>query len=521
MMKSQTILVADNSGRHTGGYVDKEVAHTGNGKRHLAITVLLYNSNGQVLLQHRKHKIHNDIWDFSGSTHHLHKADGTDETTEEATYRCLREEWGIKARIDLKILGGVNYFAKDGKYCENEHDIIVVGKWDGVLKPNKTVNYGHKWVDEAWLLKDIKKNPKKYAPWAVMGAGLINRNDEFEILLAKFLSEFEPYSRNYFKNKQKEIKKYPTLIGDIYSDLEDISAGGKRVRGFLVYLGFLVGGGHNLKKILPVSMAIELLHTFLLIHDDIIDKSDIRRGKLTIHKRYEKKFDYHYGISQAIVAGDTACFEAIDLINSSNFDSKRKKLCLEVISKVILETTYGELLDVEYSYKRPKLKQIEQVTDLKTARYTFVGPLTIGAILAGARKSQLSAINRYGLKVGYIFQLVDDILGVFGNEEILGKSTLSDMREGKNTLLIYNARELATLPDKKRLDKLWGKDDADEGDLKIVKDIIKRCGAYDWCITEINSLSRKSSAYLSDITDDEKLRKVFLQMAEFIVSRTK
>ena len=173
---NQTILVADKNGKHTGEYISKEIAHTGRGKRHLAISVLLYNNKSQVLLQHRKHKIHDDIWEFTGSTHHLHRNDGTDETSEEATYRCLRREYGIAERIPLKILGGVNYFAADGKFCENEYDVILVGEFNGKLRPDEQVSYSYKWVDEKEFLKDIDENPKKYAPWAVEAIKIVKKN---------------------------------------------------------------------------------------------------------------------------------------------------------------------------------------------------------------------------------------------------------------------------------------------------------------------------------------------------------
>lgn len=176
MQRDEIILVVDRRGNHTGEYIDKNLAHTGRGKRHLAITVLLRNSRGQVLLQHRRHKIHNDIWDLTGSTHHLHKGDGNDETSAEATYRCLRREYGIVQKIPLKVVGGVNYFAKDGKNCENEHDVILIGEYNGQLKPNKSVAYKYKWVEETDFFEDINKNPAKYAPWAVIAAEILAKH---------------------------------------------------------------------------------------------------------------------------------------------------------------------------------------------------------------------------------------------------------------------------------------------------------------------------------------------------------
>ncbi len=166
----QTILAVDDNGKFSGEYIPKKVGHSGEGKRHLAITVLVYNSKNQVLLQKRKHKVFDNIWDFTASTHPLHKEDGTDETLEEATLRALKEEYGISPTSPrlrgVKDVGEVNYYAKAGDLCENEHDHILVGEYNGKFHINPETAYEVKWVDKKELLKDIEQNPKKYSPWA-------------------------------------------------------------------------------------------------------------------------------------------------------------------------------------------------------------------------------------------------------------------------------------------------------------------------------------------------------------------
>lgn len=342
---------------------------------------------------------------------------------------------------------------------------------------------------------------------------------DFKSELKSFLSTFEEYSAGYFVQKIKDSSKYPKLITKFYEDLADFTKGGKRMRAFLVYLGYVVGGERNLQKVLPVSLAVEIIHSFLLIHDDIIDKSETRRGKVTIHERYGKLFDSHYGVSQAIVLGDMAYLEAFNLVNSSAFSSDLRIICQNKLNKVLLETVYGEALDVEYSYKKPKFSDIMQIADLKTARYSFVGPLSVGGILSKCSDGQMKALLEFGLLVGLAFQLQDDYLGVFGDEKILGKSVLSDMREGKNTLLIYKARELGTADDRKILDRLWGKSTANNGDLEKIKKVIIKTGAGNWCGGEMKRLVGRARKYIKQMTKDAKLQKVIGQMADFIVTR--
>ncbi len=531
---TEQVIEVDKEGVPTGKLISKAFAHTGRGRRHLAISILLYNRRGEVLLQHRKHKIHNSIWDFTGSTHHLRKKDGSEETAQEATYRCLLREYGISKKIPLKILGGVSYFAQDGQLCENEYDIILTGEYDGKISPNKYVAYKYKWVDEQNFLDDVSENPKKYAPWVRLAMPLIQESEpsHFEKTLKKFLAIFEPYLKKYFKDKIESLDNYPPLIRKFYEDLFDFSASGKRLRAFLVWLGYYSGRvtkgqgdkvEERIKEILPIALAFEIIHSFLLIHDDIIDKSETRRNKPTIHKRYEKLAGAHYGISQAIIIGDIACFEAIRLINSSNFGDRIKRICLDKLTGVILETAYGEALDVENALSKKRnrisLGDIWQVTDLKTARYSFVGPLIIGAVLVGAGKKQIEALTGFGLSTGKAFQLQDDILGIFGNEKGLGKSTLSDMREGKNTLLIYKALAQANKGDKQKILKIWGSPITNKSDLEIIKGLIKKSGALEFCEKEKVKLANSAYKQIENISKANSLKLLYRGLVDFSVNR--
>lgn len=161
----QTILSVDDNGKFLG-YIPKEEGHTGEGRRHLAIAVLLQNSKNQVLLQKRKHKIFDNIWDITGATHPLHLENKTNESLEEATGRCLAEEWRIKQKIALKNLGFFNYFAQYGDNCENEHCFLMIGQYDGEVSLNPDLGYEYKWVEKEEFLKDIAQNPANYTPWA-------------------------------------------------------------------------------------------------------------------------------------------------------------------------------------------------------------------------------------------------------------------------------------------------------------------------------------------------------------------
>lgn len=180
-MNSGMILACNGAGVFSGEYIPKAVGHTGEGKRHLAIAVLLYNNQGQVLLQRRKHRVFDDIWDVTGATHPLHREDGTDETLEEATLRCLKVEYDIDNTIALKNLGAFNYFAKYGRLCENEHCYLLIGEYNGNFKLNQAVGYGYKWMDKQEFLEDIESKPENYSPWAVKSVEILKKERFFEV----------------------------------------------------------------------------------------------------------------------------------------------------------------------------------------------------------------------------------------------------------------------------------------------------------------------------------------------------
>ncbi len=177
-MDNQIILACDDNGNFLE-YIPKEVGHTGEGRRHLAITVLLYNKDGQVLLQKRKHKVFDNIWDFTASTHPLHKEDGIDETLEEATIRALQDEYGIE-EVKLKEVGSFNYFAQINGLCENEHDSLLIGEYNGEIQLNPDIAYEAKWVDKKELLQDMAENPDKYSAWAKESLKVLKEVDFFD-----------------------------------------------------------------------------------------------------------------------------------------------------------------------------------------------------------------------------------------------------------------------------------------------------------------------------------------------------
>ena len=179
-MSNQIIIVCDDEGNPTGEYIPKMEGVSGDGKKHLAVSVLLVNKKNKVLLQKRKHLVFDNLWDVTASTDLSHFDSGKDETLEDAVRRCLKREYNIDSVNNLKNLGGFSYFAKDGSHCENEYDVVWVREYDGEVNLNPEVGYEYKWMDKQDFLKDIETNPQNYTPWAIEGAKVLKDKGFFE-----------------------------------------------------------------------------------------------------------------------------------------------------------------------------------------------------------------------------------------------------------------------------------------------------------------------------------------------------
>ncbi|MFD0070821.1 polyprenyl synthetase family protein, partial [Streptomyces sp. NPDC127574] len=190
---------------------------------------------------------------------------------------------------------------------------------------------------------------------------------------------------------------------------------------------------------LKAAASLEMFDASMLIHDDIIDASDTRRGHPTVHRQT--------GTDAAILIGDLALILADDLLHSAGFTPDQLTSALRVANRLRADTVYGQYLDVLHAGQPPaELEPALAITHYKTAKYTIEGPLLLGAALAGADDGLRDTLSAYGIPVGEAFQLRDDLLGVFGDPNTTGKPALDDLREGKATVLMALALQNADPP---------------------------------------------------------------------------
>ncbi len=342
---------------------------------------------------------------------------------------------------------------------------------------------------------------------------------DFEKFLKSEAEKIEAVELKHLKAWESWLsKKIPGLKPHAKAFIKACS-GGKKIRGALINLGYKIAGGKS-DSILDIAAAYEIFHTSILAHDDVIDQSPIRRGRPSL---YRVLGGGHHGISQAISLGDLGFFLASKIISSSDFEDRKKIKALEYFAKTTIDTALGEMLDVELPYLDKKRQESDVLTIMKykTARYSVSSPLQLGAILANADKKLIDNLGEFGENLGIAFQIQDDILGVFGKEETLGKSNKSDIEEGKNTLLIVEALKKATPKQKKKLHKHYGSGTLSALGFKLVREIFTETKALSYAQKQAVKYVTFAKKIIPDITKDTKMSTLLEHTADYLVERQK
>lgn len=302
--------------------------------------------------------------------------------------------------------------------------------------------------------------------------------------------EVEAWIDALLTQKEQEAAMISPEFQDMVAQARQfIARGGKRMRPQLVTRTYQAFGGSNTEAIARVAASQELFHAFALVHDDIIDRDAIRWGGPNIAGHYLANFlsrmepanAEHYSSAWALLAGNLYLDLAFESLTLSGFTPGRILKAQKLMQQTLFKMIGGELTDVAVSLPgNPEGGQtvdFNRMYEAKTSVYSFCTPLRLGAMFAGAGSTLDKQLNEFGYHLGIAFQIRDDLLGVFGDEAKLGKSNLSDIREGKRTLLMFFGLEMASPPQKAKLTAILGKADADKADLATVQTVLRRCGA--------------------------------------------
>ena len=287
-------------------------------------------------------------------------------------------------------------------------------------------------------------------------------------------------------------------------------AGGKRMRPSMVVAACRAVGGDGSKAV-PMAVAIEYIHNFTLIHDDLMDGDEVRRGMKTSHVLY--------GLPTAVLAGDALFAKAFQIIAGLDVPGDCLQRILSVTSKAVWDLARGQQMDVnnENADFIPLDHYIETIK-LKTS-VLFAAGAASGAIIGGAQQNVVDAIQMYAIKMGLAFQMYDDILGVYGDPEKTGKSAGNDIRKGKYTVMICHAHD--TIKDTeswKKFMTVFGKADADDSEIEVARKILKECGSYDYAIELADKYTNEAIACLDCLKDSDD-KTFMVELARFAMSR--
>jgi len=313
------------------------------------------------------------------------------------------------------------------------------------------------------------------------------------------LSEFVKSENKYLAKIGPELDPVATAIESFLLD------SGKRLRPLFAYVGLIGAGADASPEIIKAISSLELIHVCALIHDDVMDGSDTRRGSPSIHKLFEKMHTENqlvgsapqFGISSAILIGDLALIWSAQMLHTSSIKNDQLIRTLPVYDEMRVELMAGQYLDVyEQSLGTQNVERSLKVARYKSGKYTIQRPLHFGASLAGASEELINSYTNYGIPLGEAFQLRDDLLGVFGDPAITGKPAGDDLREGKRTALIAITMDRATNGQLKDLKSNFGDPNLTSEQVNLLQEIIISTGAASHIESMIKELTDTSLAAL-------------------------
>ncbi|HWB73229.1 MAG TPA: polyprenyl synthetase family protein [Egibacteraceae bacterium] len=291
----------------------------------------------------------------------------------------------------------------------------------------------------------------------------------------------------FLDERVRELARVDACLERVGSEVADlVRAGGKRLRPAFVYWGYRATGAGHCDAVLTAGAAVELLHTFALIHDDVMDGSLRRRGRPTVHEALAAAHTAEalggeprrFGLSGAILAGDLAFVWADQLLDGAGIPAGALQQARRVFTELRIEVMAGQYLDLRLAGLAGASEADSlRVSLLKSGRYTVTRPLQLGAALGGGDSALDAAFRAFGDAVGVAFQLRDDVLGLFGEPEHTGKGALEDLREGKRTMLMLRALRLAAAPERAELTAILGNPCVGEAEAARARRIVADCGA--------------------------------------------
>ena len=303
---------------------------------------------------------------------------------------------------------------------------------------------------------------------------------------------------------------------------------GKFIRPSMFLFGYRLGSSEQDEKIIRLAISFELLHTYILIHDDIVDASDFRRGVPSAHRlceMYHQKTKLrgnaeYFGGSMAILFGDIVSAKATQLWSEAEVAGISRPIARATFDVMHTDVCLGQYLDLmaPLGPRVPQRDVVERIMREKTSKYTITAPLTTGAIMAGVPTEW---IKDFGTNLGVAYQVADDILGVYGDPSVTGKSIDSDIREGKATFLVWSALESATSDDRQTVIKFYIGNDRSDIAVALVKNIFDKYDVRAKAGTTATEYMNKALVVVDAAPIAEVAKEELKTFSKFVVERNK
>jgi len=332
----------------------------------------------------------------------------------------------------------------------------------------------------------------------------------------------------FLARQRAELTAISPDLAPLVDALGDLLAGGKRLRPAFLYWGHRGSGAPDSDAVLRVGGALELFQACALIHDDVMDGSDTRRGRPAVHRRFEALHGQEgwlrdapgFGVATAILLGDLCLGWAQDLLDTSGFDEAALVRARPVFADMRTEVTVGQYLDVlEQARGGGPVERALHVIRFKSAKYTVERPLLLGGALADAGPDVQATWSAFGLPIGEAFQLRDDLLGVFGDPAQTGKPAGDDLREGKRTVLVAAALEVADATQTGLVRRLLGDPALDPDGVDALRRVLVDTGAVDRVEAMVAERTAQALAGLRAGPVEPEAREALEQLAIAATSR--
>ncbi|MEY3973458.1 MAG: hypothetical protein RJA71_770 [Actinomycetota bacterium] len=340
--------------------------------------------------------------------------------------------------------------------------------------------------------------------------------------------------RHYLQDQRTYLTNIASEMVPVCDALEDyLLEGGKRLRPLFAYAGYIAAGLTPGKSEIRAMASLELLQACALIHDDLMDGSDTRRGKPAIHRHFENLHRKgsmagsaeQFGEAAAVLLGDLALVWSDHMLHNSGITPSSLSAALRIHDEMRIELMAGQYLDVREAGEREySVERSLRIARYKSGKYTIERPLHLGAVIARPDSSEnaelLSVLSAYGLPLGEAFQLRDDLLGVFGDPETTGKPAGDDLREGKRTVLIAMTLEKAQASARAELENNLGNPALSPEKIDSLRSLIIETGAVADVEQLIDRLAQESQSAAESAAIHDQARPFLLALAETAIRRS-